>query len=77
MSNSFHTAEILVLVSNLDPKSARLVFDIFTQLVADGKTIMMVTHDKELAAEVPRQIEIVNGRISKDEYRNRMDWAGS
>ena len=62
---------------NLDPKSARLVFDIFTQLVADGKTIMMVTHDKELAAEVPRQIEIVNGRISKDEYRNRMDWAGS
>ena len=62
---------------NLDPKSARLVFDTFTQLVKEGKTIMMVTHDKELAAEVPRQLEIVNGRISKDEYRTRMDWGGS
>jgi putative ABC transport system ATP-binding protein len=62
---------------NLDPKSARLVFDVFSQLVKEGKTIMMVTHDKELAAEVPRQLEIVNGQISKDEYRTRMDWGGS
>ena len=62
---------------NLDPKSAQLVFDIFKKLVEEGKTIMMVTHDKELAARVSRQIEIVNGRISKDEYRQRRDWAGS
>ncbi len=62
---------------NLDPTSAQLVFDIFKKLVDDGKTIMMVTHDKELAAQVSRQIEIVNGRISRDEYRQRQDWAGS
>jgi putative ABC transport system ATP-binding protein len=61
---------------NLDPTSARLVFDIFRKLVDEGKTIMMVTHDKELAAQVSRQIEIVNGRISRDEYRQR-DWGGS
>jgi putative ABC transport system ATP-binding protein len=60
---------------NLDPTSARLVFDIFKKLVDEGKTIMMVTHDKELAAQVSRQIEIVNGRISRDEYRQR-DWGG-
>ncbi len=62
---------------NLDPTSARLVFDIFKKLVEEGKTIMMVTHDKELAARVSRQIEIVNGRITKDEYRHLQDWAGS
>ncbi len=62
---------------NLDPKSAQMVFDIFQKLVTEGKTIMMVTHDKELAAKVSRQIEIVNGNITKDEYRQRRDWAGS
>jgi putative ABC transport system ATP-binding protein len=62
---------------NLDPTSAQLVFDIFKQLVDEGKTIMMVTHDKELATQVSRQIEIVNGRITKDENRQRRDWAGS
>lgn len=62
---------------NLDPTSAHMVFDIFKTLVDEGKTIMMVTHDKELAAQVPRQIEIVNGKITKDELRHRRDWAGS
>jgi putative ABC transport system ATP-binding protein len=62
---------------NLDPTSAQLVFDIFSKLVQEGKTIMMVTHDKELATRVSRQIEIVNGRITKDENRLRRDWAGS
>lgn len=61
---------------NLDQQSAEIVFELFQKLVADGKTIMMVTHDKELATKVSRRIEIVNGRISKDEYRTRLDWAG-
>jgi len=38
--------------------------------VAQGKTMVMVTHNKELAAQVPRVIEIVNGRISRDENGN-------
>lgn len=54
---------------NLDPTSAGIIFDIFDQLVKDGTTIMMVTHDKELAARVPRQIEIVEGLIHADETR--------
>lgn len=62
---------------NLDPTSARIVFDIFQKLVDEGKTIMMVTHDQELAGRVSRQIEIINGRITKDEYRQIRDWAGS
>jgi ABC-type lipoprotein export system ATPase subunit len=37
-------------------------------LVEQGKTMLMVTHDKELAQRVPRRIEITNGRITRDDY---------
>jgi putative ABC transport system ATP-binding protein len=51
---------------NLDPTSANIIFELFEQLVDEGTTIMMVTHDKELAAKVPREIEIVEGNITHD-----------
>ncbi len=61
---------------NLDSASARMVFDLFNQLVAEGKTLLMVTHDKELAHQVPRKIEIMDGHITRDEYLGIGDWAG-
>ena len=51
---------------NLDPTSANIIFALFEQLVTEGTTIMMVTHDKELAAKVPREIEIVSGNVTRD-----------
>ena len=62
---------------NLDTASARAIFDLFHKLVADdAKTILMVTHDKELAREVPRKIEIMDGRITRDDYLGTGSWAG-
>lgn len=61
---------------NLDSASARAIFDLFQQLVKDGKTMMMVTHDKELARQVPRRIEIMDGRITRDDYIGTGNWAG-
>jgi putative ABC transport system ATP-binding protein len=61
---------------NLDTQSARQVFDLFHDLVAEGKTMLMVTHDKELAHQVPRRIEIMDGHITRDEYLGVGDWAG-
>jgi putative ABC transport system ATP-binding protein len=52
---------------NLDSRTAGEIFDLFSQLVDQGKTMLMVTHDKELAQRVPRRLEIVNGRITRDE----------
>jgi putative ABC transport system ATP-binding protein len=52
---------------NLDAASARTVFDLFYKLVEAGKTILMVTHDKELASQVPRKIEILDGKIRLDQ----------
>ncbi len=61
---------------NLDSASASIVFELFNQLVKDGKTLLMVTHDKELARQVPRKIEIMDGRITRDEFIGVGDWAG-
>ena len=61
---------------NLDTGSARMVFDLFNRLVDEGKTMLMVTHDKELAHQVPRRIEIMDGHITRDEYLGTGDWAG-
>lgn len=48
---------------SLDTKNASIVFDFFEQLVGQGKTIITVTHEPELAARCHRQIHIVDGRI--------------
>ncbi len=58
---------------NLDSRTAGDVFDLFSKLVESGKTMLMVTHDKDLAERVPRRIEITNGRITRDEILT--NWA--
>lgn len=48
---------------NLDTQAAKTVFDIFNQLSQDGKTIIMVTHDNDLAQRASRVIRIADGEI--------------
>jgi putative ABC transport system ATP-binding protein len=48
---------------NLDTVSAGLVFALFEELVAQGKTIVMVTHDRQLARHIPRVEEVRDGRL--------------
>lgn len=50
-----------------DPRSAAAVFELFKEWVAAGKTMLMVTHSRELAARTGRTIEIADGRIIRDE----------
>lgn len=52
---------------NLDTVTSEQVFDLFRQLVHDGKTIVMVTHNRDLAREGHRVLEIVDGQIVRDE----------
>ena len=61
---------------NLDTRTANDIFDLFVRLVAEGKTLMMVTHDKELSRRVPRVVEIIDGRITRDEYVGGALWTG-
>jgi putative ABC transport system ATP-binding protein len=54
---------------NLDSKAARSVLDLFQRLVEQGKTILMVTHDRDLAAQAQRTLELADGQIV-DEWLN-------
>jgi len=51
---------------NLDSHTADAVFHLFEQLVAKGKTILMVTHDDDLARRATRTITIADGEIISD-----------
>jgi putative ABC transport system ATP-binding protein len=61
---------------NLDSATSHDVFDLFAEVVSKGKTMLMVTHDKELAQRVPRVVEILDGKITRDEFVGRPSWAG-
>jgi len=48
---------------NLDSKTAATVFALFNQLVAEGKTVIIVTHDSSLARHAHRTALIADGEI--------------
>jgi ABC-type lipoprotein export system ATPase subunit len=56
---------------NLDSKTADAVFQIFERLVDEGRTILMVTHDRDVASRVHRIVRIADGEIVDDEIRTR------
>lgn len=48
---------------NLDAQTTADVFDVFCHLVDQGKTLVMVTHDQELAGQASRRLLVENGRL--------------
>jgi putative ABC transport system ATP-binding protein len=48
---------------NLDSATAEAVIRLFDELVAAGKTIVMVTHDREIAAHARRTVHMVDGDL--------------
>lgn len=48
---------------NLDSRTAEVIFGIFENLVNQGKTVVMVTHDSSLAQRVSRTVLIADGEI--------------
>jgi putative ABC transport system ATP-binding protein len=49
---------------NLDSVTAHQVFDTLASLIERGKTVIYVTHDRELAARANARIELLDGRIA-------------
>ena len=52
---------------NLDTKSSLEIMDIFCDLHKQGRTIIMVTHEPDIAAYADRVVHVRDGRILKDE----------
>jgi putative ABC transport system ATP-binding protein len=50
---------------NLDSHTGELILQMFSRLSSEGRTIILVTHDPEIAAVTPRRIEIRDGRVAQ------------
>jgi putative ABC transport system ATP-binding protein len=49
---------------NLDSHTGELILQLFRKLSTEGRTIILVTHDPEIAAITPRRIEIRDGKVA-------------
>ncbi len=56
---------------NLDTTTANEVFALFEELVSQGKTLMVVTHDRSLSARTERVIHLLDGRLHRDENNGK------
>ena len=52
---------------NLDSNTAHGVMDLLQKINDDGTTIIMVTHDQDLASQSKRNVHILDGRISSSD----------
>ena len=50
----------------LDTANGEAVLELLTGLHAEGTTIAVITHDREIAARLPRRVEFRDGRIVRD-----------
>lgn len=48
---------------NLDSQTARTIMDLFASLNAAGRTVILVTHDSQLAGQCKREIAVLDGKI--------------
>ncbi len=62
---------------NLDSSTGREILDLFSELHAQGKTIVMVTHGDEVAARATRVVQMSDGRIVRDVSRAQREMAGA
>jgi putative ABC transport system ATP-binding protein len=62
---------------NLDSQTAEAVFRLFTDLVEAGKTILMVTHDADLARKVTRAVVLSDGEVVDEVVNRRSSLVGS
>ncbi len=51
---------------NLDSVNSQAILDLLDALNASGATIVLITHERGIAARLPRQIEVLDGRIVAD-----------
>jgi putative ABC transport system ATP-binding protein len=56
---------------NLDSTTSAEIMGVFDQLHAAGQTIVLITHEHDIAAHAHRQIHLLDGRIELDEITRR------
>jgi putative ABC transport system ATP-binding protein len=56
---------------SLDTANGHAVLELLVQLNREGTTIAVITHDRDIAASLPRQVEIRDGRLVADTQQRR------
>ena len=51
---------------NVDSQAREQIVGLLRDLHAEGHTIVVITHDRDLAQEMPREVEIRDGMIVSD-----------
>ncbi|MEY2477665.1 MAG: putative transport system ATP-binding protein [Actinomycetota bacterium] len=51
---------------NLDSRSGAGVLELLHELHGEGATIVVITHDMGVASELPRRVELIDGRVVAD-----------
>ena len=51
---------------NLDSGSSKEIIDILKKLQAEGRTVILITHDNEIASQAKRVIRIKDGKVERD-----------
>lgn len=59
---------------NLDTESGEGILSLFDELHEQGHTIVMVTHEREVAVHAERIMSFRDGMLVKDEWRNGREW---
>jgi putative ABC transport system ATP-binding protein len=54
---------------NLDSKSAADVLGLIDEVHKGGQTVVLVTHDRDVAAHAPREIRLHDGKVDADVRR--------
>ena len=55
---------------NLDSKTSLEIMELFDEIHANGNTVIMVTHEEDVAAHAKRIIRLIDGMIDTDTYNN-------
>ena len=50
---------------NLDSKTSQEIMEMFHELHAQGNTIVLITHDNDVAKQAPRSIHILDGQLTE------------
>ena len=59
---------------NLDSGSTKEIMSILKQLHREGRTVILITHDNDIAAQARRVIRIKDGKIEADFEQQVEDW---
>jgi putative ABC transport system ATP-binding protein len=60
---------------NLDSRTTDEVLEIFERLNAEGRTVVVITHEPDVAARMRRVVQFADGRVRSDEVVERVEAA--